>query len=490
MPTVRIMVWNVQNFGDAVPAKGNHVPLCNFIAYIVAQEDADILVMQELRMSGLAYLGQLNAALSNATTGGPGNWYYDYVRSALRVNPPQNSADTEWDLDHYEGYAVFWNHARSADFTLLNPEVNLSRGTLPFGAGLPAGVPAHAITLVYRGRDTAAGGGLGNNGWFQAPNFNPAAPNAASALYFCRSAARIHAADQLQVGPRLPCSFTINLDPANARYNVANPTRNLLPVTVYHATANKANTRINVQLSGYSRQLYQVYWPPGGPAVAGWYNADNGIIAGDFNIDASVDNADRSAYTVYTNIYTQGGASTGPALATMPGFRNSRATTVQLFNLHDRTPITGPAPAYFLKLPIDHFFYRIAVGRNFSGSVVDLFDMVTLGYPGLGPIIQSFWATIKAALGARQPNGTYANYPSRQAGSNTPAYVVAGANNTFQNVPIVGDLANWDNFRRGLTNSYFLQANGNNNTDDARTAAEFIKKLVSDHLPTVFRFDY
>src|SRR5688500_18840091 len=114
MPNLRIMVWNVENFGNNVAAKGNYVPLCNFIAYVVAQQQVDILAIEEVRAGGVALLNQLNHALDAATLGG--DWFYDHVLGALVYDPrtrlPASSADTKNSKDHNEGYAVFWNNAR------------------------------------------------------------------------------------------------------------------------------------------------------------------------------------------------------------------------------------------------------------------------------------------------------------------------------------------------------------------------------------------
>ena len=130
MPTLRVMVWNVQNFGDAVPAKGNYAPLCNFIAYVVGNEDVDVLVMQEVRQGGIAHLETIITAL-DARTGG--DWYYDFIPGALSVDPnatdPSAPDHTAMDMDHHEGYAVFWNNARSNDFVLVRPAQAISRGS-------------------------------------------------------------------------------------------------------------------------------------------------------------------------------------------------------------------------------------------------------------------------------------------------------------------------------------------------------------------------
>jgi hypothetical protein len=486
MPTARIMVWNIQNFGDNVPAKGDYVPLCNFIAYIVANQVADVLVLQEVRQGGIARLNQLRHALDAATLGLHGDWYFDWVRGALSVDPanvvaPLTSADTSMDSDHHEGYAVFWNNARANDFTLVSAPEAVSAGTALKAAGLPLGVPAHAITLVYKGR--APGALVG--GWFNANAFDIAAPNADGNLSFCRSAAAIHPGDLAIIGARRPCALTLNIDPTNAHND---PGGRLIPLAVYHATAtNPHNIRLNVQLCGYSRQLYQAFGP------LGWTTVTNAIVAGDFNINAQ--NGDNEAYGVFTADYEHGGADAEPGFTAH--FTQSPETTVQLCPVHSNVQYVGEDAADYLRLAIDHFFYRMPNGQpaaNFLAEVVDLFGMVmdVDHYAGLEDIIIGFWGQISAALGAPLAAALgaplpaalpgYTNYPEDRADdSATPR---AGI------VPIIGNITHWGYFSNALEIGRIEGVNQHDESLDARTAAEFINKLVSDHLPIVFSFDW
>jgi hypothetical protein len=479
------MVWNVENFGNNVPAKGNYQPLCEFIAYVVGQERADILVIQEVRSGGTALLARLYQTLELDTGG---NWFYDHVFGALvgdpRIMPPTSPAHTRNSMDHYEGYALFWNDGRRNDFTLVSPEENISQGTSP-ARYRTAAIPSNALTLVYRGRDTS--GGIGQTGWFNAPNFDPGAPNAHYFLDFCRSAWRVHRGDQSPADSRRPCSFTINLDPG--KLQKASAGFFLVPVTVFHNVSNSANASLSLELSGYSRQLYQVYNPDSTDKDK-WLIAGNGIIAGDFNVDTLVAKTDRDAYYTYNNPYNanEGGANALPALFPWPNFNASPPTIVQLRDHFTGPLIVGKLPADFLRHSIDHIFYRMPNGhpaRNCDGWVVDLFDMVmrSQNYPGLSDIIQKFMTPINTALGPLV-GSTYQNYPYRQKGSYTPASLPDG------NGPIIDNLLNWANLRTGITAGRFYGVNGLDNTDDARAAAEFIRQLISDHLPTVFTFDF
>ena len=134
-------------------------------------------------------------------------------------------------------------------------------------------------------------------------------------------------------------------------------------------------------------------------------------------------------------------------------------------------------------------------------TVVDLMDIVmnshTEKYPGFSDAIKEFWKPISKEIGIGKKGGSYSKYKYKEVDSGTPCRsastkrrhneteVKSGTN------PIVGNLLNWDNFKTGLIQGSFSKVNGNNNTkNDARTAAEFINKLVSDHLPIVFKFHF
>ena len=109
------MFWNVQNFGDANPCRGNYVPLCNFIAEVVKNADADILCLMELRQSALmGRLNQLHLSLLNAHNVGGQicEWYCDYVAGSLVYNffgVPYSPTRVDFTgQGRLEGYAVFW----------------------------------------------------------------------------------------------------------------------------------------------------------------------------------------------------------------------------------------------------------------------------------------------------------------------------------------------------------------------------------------------
>lgn len=115
MPNIKVIYWNVQNFGDAHPCRGNYVPLCNFIAEVVRNVDADILCLMELRVSAL--MGRVNLLLASlinahAAAGTPCDWYFDFVRGSVVYNaggPAYSPNRVDFTgQGRMEGYAIFW----------------------------------------------------------------------------------------------------------------------------------------------------------------------------------------------------------------------------------------------------------------------------------------------------------------------------------------------------------------------------------------------
>ncbi|MFO0291105.1 MAG: endonuclease/exonuclease/phosphatase family protein [bacterium] len=116
MPNIKIIYWNVENFGDAHDGRrGNYVPLCNFIAQVVQNVDADILCLMELKQNavqnqGVNPLALLQQALHNLAPAT--HWYYDWIPGSLVFNGfganynPNNVNFT--NQGRREGYAVFW----------------------------------------------------------------------------------------------------------------------------------------------------------------------------------------------------------------------------------------------------------------------------------------------------------------------------------------------------------------------------------------------
>jgi hypothetical protein len=125
VPNVKVLYWNLQNFGDQNGFRALQSRV-NFVAATVNAYRPDILFIMELKQNGIAgpYLQTLQEAL-NTQPAPFNNWYYDWIKGSLWNNgaPPAptdpfaTSADLAWDAAHNEGYAVFWNQ-NIAKFTM------------------------------------------------------------------------------------------------------------------------------------------------------------------------------------------------------------------------------------------------------------------------------------------------------------------------------------------------------------------------------------
>ena len=192
MPTVNIVFWNIENFGTLPRYKQNYNALATCVARVVAQAQADILFVQEVKPGAIGFQ-HLQLLLQQLRTLPPpmNNWYYDWIKGALlgpatAHAPWATSAGLDWDAAHYEGYAVFWNQ-NLAKFGIHvappvpgGPPVNTQSetvrtiGTVVFGVGpvplwgiaVPVGghvVPANPAYIIPA--NTVAGpGGITSGG--------------------------------------------------------------------------------------------------------------------------------------------------------------------------------------------------------------------------------------------------------------------------------------------------------------------------------------
>jgi hypothetical protein len=176
MPTINVLVWNIQDFGDnALKRRGDYAPLCSFIARVARIVNADIVALMELRPAGVARLDMLRAALSAAWPIGQRNWYFDWIKGAINTNDNSGantnvttSAQLDWDGNaNLEGYALFWNDDPNK-FAMQQAPTTLSNGVGP--APLPLVVPTHCLSLALEGRPPAGPA----QGWYTAPGFDAA----------------------------------------------------------------------------------------------------------------------------------------------------------------------------------------------------------------------------------------------------------------------------------------------------------------------------
>ena len=98
---LKIIYWNVEDFGVTRATRGPYVALSNFIAQVVLNVDADIFCLIELRRQAIATrLALLQQSLINASiaAGQTCDWYCDWVPGSL-FGPPFGAPYDPNDVD-------------------------------------------------------------------------------------------------------------------------------------------------------------------------------------------------------------------------------------------------------------------------------------------------------------------------------------------------------------------------------------------------------
>ncbi len=125
MPKIKILYWNIENFGNQnVYRPAGHQQRCDFIAQVAYLAEADIICVQEVKQSAVnsGALSQLQESLCRLEP--PfNNWYYEHIKGAISTNagvmPPYSTRNhLMYDAAHHEGYAIYWNQ-NLAKFKML-----------------------------------------------------------------------------------------------------------------------------------------------------------------------------------------------------------------------------------------------------------------------------------------------------------------------------------------------------------------------------------
>ena len=129
MPTRRLVIWNVENFGSFTHLKKGPDGDCILgtlyaIAQVVLSCNADIFVMQECRRRGRDYLEDLAGYLGD-------DWSYDYLPGSIRdgVGAIAGFNSLNYISDgNSEGYAVLWRGDDTLSPFAGDGVVKMSRG--------------------------------------------------------------------------------------------------------------------------------------------------------------------------------------------------------------------------------------------------------------------------------------------------------------------------------------------------------------------------
>lgn len=166
---LKIIYWNVEDFGVARANRGPYLALSNFIAQVILNVDADIFCLIELRRQAIAArLALLQQTLINASiaAGQTCDWYCDWVPGSLfgpGFGMPYDPNDVDFATQgRNEGYAVFWRQNLDK-FSMQTADTIIGANATPPGHPAAANV-ANTQSGSVRRRVPAGGiAALGGN---------------------------------------------------------------------------------------------------------------------------------------------------------------------------------------------------------------------------------------------------------------------------------------------------------------------------------------
>src|SRR5688500_4506285 len=259
MPNVRVMIWNIQNFGSNTTAyqaaKGNNSSaLAPFIAHVVREYNIDVLFIQEVFETAGPSLDNVRTALNN---GLPEAWWsYDWIKGAFAESTLDGTLrgpqDLAWDSGRApttrraEGYAVFWRND-AARFQMVPAEAVMSQGVVHTGYNPNPALPANCLQLTRWGRKFDTTGrqwqalkGFRSTNWsesdFEIAKYPDVNKNDRDAVFW----------DYV----RRPAYCVIRLGTGGTDED------RLCPIMAYHAPSNRSISNRATYISGLAEQLY------------------------------------------------------------------------------------------------------------------------------------------------------------------------------------------------------------------------------------------
>ena len=474
MPQIRVVLWNIQNFGQNRPDyRGvNSQLLANVIRDLVRYLQIDILMIMEVLPAAGPSLTALVNTLNANIPGGNADWKYDWIKGSIASGspiPPTAPGQTSWrggpGSPRVEGYAIFWRSNQPAKYTMVPARNNCSEGSAP-------GVAGHFLELVTQGLEFDY---VDDAHWWVTQGFSPAtsqtlpfddnvAVGAWQPLNFPYVTVTMFAEPRVYQSRR-PAFAILNLNIAGA-----GQADRLLPLIFYHAPSNQKRAQIGTFSSALSRQINVVNQLDGaGNQTATLQRANKAMIGGDFNWRRPA--PPDFVYQQFTDPY-QNNVDGGSNLTfdTLPG----DDTTVQLqdfqngrFNGND---ITSNNNADYYWLPIDQLMYRNLTQVPASSGRINMLQLLQ----------NQPYSPFRASMADfRQHFQTIIN------NSGWVPDPTIGPLHTALGIPVFGfRFTNWSSFYANLG-----RGAGTRRFTTARSAAEFMHLFVSDHLPLLLTFN-
>jgi len=495
MPTVRVAIWNIQNYGAGNPARkwGANSALRNqFIALAVRQLNVQVLFIQEVSVNALPSLQDLATRLN---VGGVTDWAVSFCGSALTstaANPPADNTELTFRTDgRSEGYAVCWRSNNPA-YTTVNGATQIAEVHPPItNVGNPAAPARTPLNLVTNGRPVGSVNiylqqgrkrklveeEINAVGGYLRPNLVPYGEDnqlmASWPLLDFPTTSTRNPRELTWEKVRRPAFIVLNLNTGGV-----NPEENLMPVIAYHAPSNKHKAGWGALLSGLSRELCVVDGVDvnNDPDVANSVSMRRTVLGGDFNY--AVDSVSWPAEYMY---FTKDLARTekGGALcryAPLSTLGNARLTTIQLFDIDNQTPINSANLTAYYRYPIDLIFFRGFPANQSSGRRVDIPDILLNNGLPYAAVLQAFDVHLTALVGALA-----GPFQRMDPGNTGPQEWVNGAWKAMLCGNYGGTFLHWGNFLADLNNGQMT---------NARRTAEFYQIFISDHLPVLCEINF
>lgn len=491
MPSVKVCIWNIQNYGAGKEHKwGKDSNLRNyFIREFVRQQKIDVMLIMEASgkagPSLLDLLRRLNGGLGPTDC----DWALSLCGSALAgtsPNPPTKADHLVFKTDgRSEGYAVLWRTNRKARFRMLKGlnRIGIKTTYLTNNPAPPTRTPLNLSTFGrpagmapvkdpnLQGEEWRALGGytLPDKYPYDKANLMNKWPD----LLLPTTSTRNPRALRL-VKARRPAYVVLELNRGGGSQ------AKLCPVAAYHAPSNRARAEWGAMQSGLARELYVTneLYPNKDPDPAEFVSCDRSVFGGDFNYGVKTTDwpSDYRYFVAGRAIGPDGGAqrvvAPDSALA-----EDARCTTVQLMDDDHKTPINSDKIRAYMRYKIDLVFFP--QGNN--GMAVNIPDVLLKGpnkayYKG---VLKAFHAGLdQFAKSLQGPNYQITNIG---AGPEEKRRVKVKKKWEEKWVPMLcgswgASFENWEVFMEQLQQG---------DLKDARRAAEFFHIFVSDHLPLV-----
>jgi hypothetical protein len=339
MADLTIIAWNIEKFGAFAKLKlgpGAETWINGTlaaIALVVNQYQADILVIQEFRKPGAAYLPRLQTFLNGDGTA----WSFDYLPGAFKEFTSMSDVTNSSKLDYTarantEGYAVFWKTDALTAFTDVKMSTGQNGDTTKNGyinLLLAGSGPAYAFDkdpeIVPDGK------GFANPALFPAPDSKKIANSSHDPLVNN---------NVLQFATvRRPCWIKVN----SSKYSKP------VPVIVYHAPADTPSCLYGALACGLLAQV-------------GQSSSANVILAGDFNLTLE------SQFNTVSTVYSGLALNNGTKNKTNTGEFGFARTQTQYQKIAVRPAALVDEDGTY-EHPRDVLFYRNTIANPLSGVI-------------------------------------------------------------------------------------------------------------------------